>query len=238
MTRILKHLIATLLCLSMLATSASAMFIQPDWFEPTEPGVGTNRYSYSANDPVNLMDPNGNLAISIGVGIAVGIGVLVGGWIVDNQIDMSDDQQLNGSQGLGITHGLVETTKVLSAPIGHNGGQELDAPGELSRPNIDPERAKHIIDRHRPGSAQPGATEFPEGWTEEDILDGVSGIGIDGEEVDGLAERPGDIGLSGKHKGIEIKVIVDGETGKVRTGYPTRGQEKKGTKDNPNEGEK
>lgn len=24
------------------------------------PGVGTNRYSYSANDPVNLSDPNGN----------------------------------------------------------------------------------------------------------------------------------------------------------------------------------
>ena len=26
----------------------------------TEPGVGTNRYSYSFNDPVNLSDPNGN----------------------------------------------------------------------------------------------------------------------------------------------------------------------------------
>jgi len=38
------------------------MFIQPDWFEVTEPGVGTNRYAYSANDPVNLMDPGGNLS--------------------------------------------------------------------------------------------------------------------------------------------------------------------------------
>ena len=36
------------------------MFIQPDWFEVTEPGVGTNRYSYSANDPINKMDPGGN----------------------------------------------------------------------------------------------------------------------------------------------------------------------------------
>jgi RHS repeat-associated protein len=36
------------------------LFIQPDWFEVTQPGVGTNRYSYSANDPVNKMDPNGN----------------------------------------------------------------------------------------------------------------------------------------------------------------------------------
>lgn len=38
------------------------LFIQPDWFEVTKVGVGTNRYSYSANDPVNLMDPEGNEA--------------------------------------------------------------------------------------------------------------------------------------------------------------------------------
>jgi len=36
------------------------LFIQPDWLDPTQPGVGTNRYSYSSNDPVNLMDPFGN----------------------------------------------------------------------------------------------------------------------------------------------------------------------------------
>ncbi|WP_424831391.1 RHS repeat-associated core domain-containing protein [Ruegeria sp.] len=37
-----------------------SIFIQPDWFEVTQPGVGTNRYSYSFNDPVNLSDPGGN----------------------------------------------------------------------------------------------------------------------------------------------------------------------------------
>lgn len=37
-----------------------ALFIQPDWFEVTKAGVGTNRYSYSFNDPVDLMDPEGN----------------------------------------------------------------------------------------------------------------------------------------------------------------------------------
>jgi RHS repeat-associated protein len=36
------------------------LFLQPDWFEITEPGVGRNRYSYSFNDPVNLSDPTGN----------------------------------------------------------------------------------------------------------------------------------------------------------------------------------
>jgi RHS repeat-associated protein len=36
------------------------LFIQPDWWEVTTPGVGTNRYAYSGNDPVNQRDPGGN----------------------------------------------------------------------------------------------------------------------------------------------------------------------------------
>ena len=39
---------------------ALGIFIQPDWFEVTELGVGTNRYMYSGGDPVNQLDPNGN----------------------------------------------------------------------------------------------------------------------------------------------------------------------------------
>ncbi|MGJ8628516.1 MAG: RHS repeat-associated core domain-containing protein [Sulfitobacter sp.] len=36
------------------------LFIQPDWFEVTGAGVGTNRYAYGFNDPVNMSDPSGN----------------------------------------------------------------------------------------------------------------------------------------------------------------------------------
>ena len=35
-------------------------FIQPDWWEVTKAGVGTNRYAYSFNDPVNKSDVNGH----------------------------------------------------------------------------------------------------------------------------------------------------------------------------------
>jgi RHS repeat-associated protein len=39
-----------------------SLFLQPDWFEVTKAGVGTNRFSYSFNDPVNKLDPAGNYA--------------------------------------------------------------------------------------------------------------------------------------------------------------------------------
>jgi hypothetical protein len=35
-------------------------FISPDDWDPTKEGVGTNRYAYAANDPVNKSDPNGH----------------------------------------------------------------------------------------------------------------------------------------------------------------------------------
>jgi RHS repeat-associated protein len=39
---------------------ALGMFIQPDWFDVMQAGVGTNRFSYSFNDPINKADRNGN----------------------------------------------------------------------------------------------------------------------------------------------------------------------------------
>jgi RHS repeat-associated protein len=39
-----------------------ARFISPDWWDPHLKGVGTNRYTYSANDPVNKSDRNGHTA--------------------------------------------------------------------------------------------------------------------------------------------------------------------------------
>ncbi|SMR83545.1 hypothetical protein SAMN04488030_0020 [Aliiroseovarius halocynthiae] len=59
MLRHLKQLILTAL-FALFASQASAMFIQPDWYDPANPQVGTNRYAYSHNDPVNKLDPGGN----------------------------------------------------------------------------------------------------------------------------------------------------------------------------------
>ncbi|WP_168222953.1 RHS repeat-associated core domain-containing protein [Oceanicola sp. D3] len=42
------------------------LFLSPDWFEVTEPGVGANRYAYAGGDPVNGRDPGGNECSSSG----------------------------------------------------------------------------------------------------------------------------------------------------------------------------
>ncbi|MBD0417578.1 RHS repeat-associated core domain-containing protein, partial [Oryzicola mucosus] len=39
-------------------------FISPDDWDPTLDGVGTNRYAYAQNDPINKSDPNGHQSTS------------------------------------------------------------------------------------------------------------------------------------------------------------------------------
>lgn len=65
MFHILRHFILNIL-FALFASQASAMFIQPDWFDSSDPQVGTNRYAYSHNDPINLADSNGNVPYNPG----------------------------------------------------------------------------------------------------------------------------------------------------------------------------
>ena len=51
---------------------ALGLFTQGDWWDPTMPGVGTNRYAYSHGDPVNFSDPNGH---STGIAVRAGFAV-------------------------------------------------------------------------------------------------------------------------------------------------------------------
>ncbi|MEE1611408.1 RHS repeat-associated core domain-containing protein [Microvirga sp. CF3016] len=38
---------------------ALGRFLSPDSLDPTRPGVGTNRYAYALNNPINVADPGG-----------------------------------------------------------------------------------------------------------------------------------------------------------------------------------
>jgi hypothetical protein len=63
----LTRFLSLLLVCSMLSVSfgsaANARFISPDTMDPTIESVGTNRYAYAENDPINKSDPNGHASI-------------------------------------------------------------------------------------------------------------------------------------------------------------------------------
>jgi hypothetical protein len=50
-----RRALTLLLVLTIVFASvpSQARFISPDDFDPTLPGVGTNRYAYAQNDPIN-----------------------------------------------------------------------------------------------------------------------------------------------------------------------------------------
>ncbi|MEM9028444.1 MAG: hypothetical protein AAGC70_08755 [Pseudomonadota bacterium] len=61
MRHMIRALAAFLAITTAMAASANAKFLSPDTMDPTVAGVGTNRYAYSGNNPINNSDPNGHL---------------------------------------------------------------------------------------------------------------------------------------------------------------------------------
>ena len=81
----MRSFLALVLTTSLIAgqaATAHARFISPDTWDPTLPGVGTNRYSYSENDPINKSDPNGHVAGKPDGAVGgTGLGAAVGGFL-------------------------------------------------------------------------------------------------------------------------------------------------------------
>ncbi len=86
-----------------------ARFIQPDWWDPTDPAVGTNRYAYSLNDPVNKSDPNGHHACDSGL-LLPGPCKLSGPEpfeVVDSTDPIVDPESMEGLAGAALGTGVV-----------------------------------------------------------------------------------------------------------------------------------
>jgi len=83
-----------------------AMFTQPDWFEVTDPGVGTNRYAYAGDDPVNASDPGGNREISVWQALFGSMGP--GDWTSNARIHNTGTWKSANSYNLQQDHGADE----------------------------------------------------------------------------------------------------------------------------------
>jgi Bacterial EndoU nuclease len=72
---------------------------------------------------------------------------------------------------------------------------------------------------HRAGAGKPGKTEFPHGWDDDKILLVITRIAND----QNLPMRPSGQRYfikMGEEDGIQIRVVLNPETGDIITGYP------------------
>src|SRR5215208_6264149 len=79
-------------------------FIQPDTWDPTAPGVGTNRYAYADNDPINKSDANGHIFDTLwdGANVAIGVASFVANYHNGNYFDAAIDLAGIGIDGLAM----------------------------------------------------------------------------------------------------------------------------------------
>jgi hypothetical protein len=91
---------------------------------------------------------------------------------------------------------------------------------------VDPGARTHILDGdgtgggHRFGTGR-GKTEFPQGWSDDDIIEAIEDVANDPGSVRS-AGRYGREKVIGIRRGMLIVVIVEPATGRVVTGYPSR----------------
>ena len=74
---------------------------------------------------------------------------------------------------------------------------------------------------HRPGTGIPGKSEFPQGWSDEKILDAVSDVATDPNVIWSKPDKRGYITGIKTIDGVDVKVVFDTKNGRIVTGYPT-----------------
>lgn len=93
-----------------------ARFVSPDWFDPKNSSVGTNRYAYGLNNPVLFKDPSGNLAQTAAAS---------GGWLGGALSSIFGGLGAAGAATIGAVAGIFlagSTTSVADATMIGNGG--------------------------------------------------------------------------------------------------------------------
>ena len=92
---------------------------------------------------------------------------------------------------------------------------------------VDAKGKGHILDGdatgggHRPGTGIPGKSEFPPGWSDDQILHEITDVLTDPKSVWTKPDKRGYITTTGTRNGIDIQVVYDTNKGRIVSGYPT-----------------
>ncbi|WP_425402314.1 RHS repeat-associated core domain-containing protein [Inquilinus limosus] len=164
-------------------------FISPDWWDPTQPGVGTNRYAYSGNDPINKSDPTGHETLTQHLTKWGANGVLARGLLTAAiglsgpctcAVQNEGDADLNDpGMGPGVGGAVLSDDKAYPASgfKGRRGSAVEVLPGSNKATEIGGRRyTDHALDRMQGRGVPPSAVE-------EAIQNGVPSPGKDGRTV-------------------------------------------------------
>ena len=140
------------------------LFLQPDWWDVTQPGVGTNRYAYSFNDPVNGRDVSGHCVD----------GCVIEGIVAEGLIELAEavyaGWEAQATVDAAVTGGaLAAMTEEQESSWPSNGGPPLDGPvpTNFEPPSQPPTGSRVSVVTTDPGS---GPTKKPDGWQTHHIV--------------------------------------------------------------------
>ena len=96
----------------------------------------------------------------------------------------------------------------------------------LTREEVDRllgDRRQHVLHRHRPGAKKKGKTEFPAGWSDDDIMDAIASIATDPAAARGVGKYDSGYAI-GSYDGVVIRVHFfppgHARAGHISSAYP------------------
>ncbi|MCJ9670259.1 MULTISPECIES: RHS repeat-associated core domain-containing protein [unclassified Neorhizobium] len=123
--RLLSLLLACSIVLGFFGSAANARFISPDPMDPTMLGVGTNRYAYSENDPINKSDPNGHAAGAAAAGgFFDAVGAAIGGFL--SSLGFSSGTTAAVGAGIATTGAVLGVVAIAAYPTEMGNGEMRD----------------------------------------------------------------------------------------------------------------
>lgn len=178
----------------------------------------------------------GRLIIAIGLVLAgLGIGATTEANATNLTYDASavarnDVGESADSDALGVQVSSVWESSASPTPTGR-GTSTTPLPRKNATKTVDltsPGARTHILDGevrpngtysggHRAGTGYPGKSEFPAGWSDDQIIHNISDVATDPASL--VVPKGGADFVSGTRGGVDIEVII--RNGQIKTGYPT-----------------